>query len=209
MILESAAGIILGLFVIFSVVYLLSQHFKYLADRKTEEKLYGKNNKDKNEEIPKDIAEAVKYLSEKKNRYIHNYFLFLWANKGFGFISIALSILGLVSLSLPSSHTDKWPEYAICLSSVIFVICTLYITPITKVFQYLSAWRLCEKKMAEVRASSEYYASLNEAWNASLKAKAGIDPIQKEILAKRINAIATDISSVVAEAEIILTSEGE
>lgn len=196
-------GVIAVMFFVFSVLYLGLQMQRYKAIKNREIAVFSKSS------IPKDIVEAALLLSDRKYRFIHNYFIFQLTNKVFGLISITYSVLGLISLSMGTMGDYNWLGYVICFISIIFVILALYLTPINKVSQYLSAWRICDKKMCEAMASSAYYASISDAWEEAEYTEEDKDLIQKEITAKRIKDIAIDIASTISEAEMILTTEGE
>lgn len=176
-------AVITLLFIILPLSYYLTQRNRYAKIKEYEEKIV--------KELHNDIQEAAKNLLERKYRYIQNYFIFLLTNKVFGLISITFSILGLIALSSGTTTDYKWLEYIVCFVSIIFVVLALYLTPVSKVFQYISAWRMCDKKMCEIIASRDYYRSLN--------------PNDKT----RINKIAVSISNVITAAEESLTTEGE
>lgn len=166
-------------------------------------------NEIKSSHMPLSIKDAAILLSERKYGFIQNYHIFQITNKAFGLLSITYSIIGLMSLSLkdpPKSCEGNWLEYLICFVSIIFVVLALYLTPSNRAGQYLSAWRKCDKKMCHVLAHICYYSSLSN----SSKHPADTEPLSPEgteRATKRISDIAYGITSVIAEAESLLSAE--
>ena len=203
MFLPTICIIALLLALVLSGIYLFSKLTYYKKQQQQEKKLVSVNC------MPEQISNAVLRLSEKKYGYIKNYIIFQLTNKVFGLVSIVFSLIGLMSLSLNASDKfgmDKWLSYAICFISILFVILALYLSPVSRVFQYISAWKKCEKKMNVVVASTCYYASLQYIYNKAVdskKAKA------IEIATRHIMNTAQEITNTINDAEELLTTDGE
>ena len=99
------------------------------------------------------IKEGGILLAERKLSCVRNYVIFQLANKVFGLASVIFSLMGLMSISVRVTDRfgmNTWSSYLISFSSIVFVVLALYVSPTSRVAQYIAAWKECDKKMAEI-----------------------------------------------------------
>ena len=194
MFLIVAYFISLFLIILISSVYMFFMLGKHKTRSKEEKKMIERD-------ISFQMETCIFTLSERKYDYIRNYLIFQLGNKIFGLASVVFSILGIMTFSEKES---SWIEYLIAFSSVVCVILALYISPPSRVTQYILAWKKCDALMLEVMRDIGKYEELYK------KTKEDSSNEEYEKHAKdKLSELEDRITSEIVQIENSLTTDGE
>ena len=158
--------------------------------------------------IPISIATELKRMLKRQHEYGNNYIYFQITNKVFGISSVVYSILGLIGSQIPI--TDKWemnswlnPCFAFI--SIVCVIIALYLSPTTRVSQYITSWKMIDSGINKAISNIEKYDKLNTRYSILHKAN---NP--KCLLVLRIiHQEANEFAIIIDKAEQNLTTDEE
>lgn len=103
-----------------------------------------KKKNDPGMDIPDNLKIVIEHLFLQKNRYINNYIIFLALNKSFGIASVVYAVMGLLSQTIFDSQINGGNqniESVIAFLSIVCVVIALYLSPTSRVSQYIKAWK--------------------------------------------------------------------
>ena len=123
----------------------------------------------------------------------------------FGVGSVVFSLLSLLSQIIPlESDKHIWLNSTIPFLSIVMVIIALYLSPTSRVIQYIEAW----KKLYDRLIACVARRCLYKTWSTKLQ-----DAIRKNIprdgIQDLIDLEAMEITEVISECERMLTTDGE
>lgn len=172
-----------------------------VQERKPEVNTYISNDSVIN--IPFPISLNIVDVISKQYDYICNYIYFQISNKIFGVASVVFSFICLYINQSGLTDNGDMVKYANLFCSFISIVCViiaLYLSPVSRVSQYINSWKMLDGEINRIYSSLYVY---NELSNLITKEET------KEKAMKEIEAEATKISKLLREAERNLTSDGE
>ena len=153
--------------------------------------------------IPYPIALNISEVIRKQYDYICNYIYFQISNKIFGVASVVFSFICLIIAQFNLTDRGRIVEYVnitCSFFSLVCVIIALYLSPVTRVNQYISSWKLLDSEMVRINSSIILYNDLSEKYKNNSKDAEVLHKIQEE---------ANQIADALILAEAKLTSDGE
>lgn len=190
------------------IVYMNKRHFEVMEKEKLLMGLSSQSNQqeDASKKIPDCIEQIVTKLIQRKKSYISNYITFQIANKIFGVGSVVYALLNFLSQTFlkESNEYSTWLDPTISFFSIIFVIVALYLSPTSRVSQYIEAWKKCDERISLCIAKCCLY----KTWNKIIYTAEETDSIHADTQ-KLIHKEAEDIASVMIECEKLLSTDSE
>ena len=158
--------------------------------------------------IPLSIGTILKRMLKRQNEYGNNYVLFQITNKVFGISSVVYSILGLIASQTQISsifHMNIWLNPCLAFFSIVFVLIALYLSPTTRVGQYISSWKMIDEGINRAISKLEKYDMLNTKYDLYIEK----NPHKFIVIQKIIEKEADSLAKTLSNAEWELTTDGE
>lgn len=154
-------------------------------------------------QIPYPISLSIVNVICKQYDFICNYIYFQICNKIFGIASVVFSFICLYinqSGLTDSGNTVKYINLFCSFISIVCIIIALYLSPVSRVSQYINSWKMLDAEINRIYSSLYLYDQLSKRYSVDATREQAIEDIKKE---------AMRISSVIETAEMSLTSDGE
>lgn len=200
-----------SMIVLVTSLYIIFMNKRHSEIKEKELQLMGIPSNDESEsllsyQIPECIAKIVKTLIQRKKSYISNYITFQISNKIFGVSSVVFALLSFLSQTFlkESNKYSNWLDPTISFFSIIFVIVALYISPTSRVSQYIEAWKKSDERMNICIAKCCLYKSWKEAIETARENNLPCDDTYQ-----LINQEAEEIAQVLTECERVLCTDSE
>jgi len=190
------------------IVFMNKRHFEIMEKEKQLMGFSSQGNQqeDASNEIPDCIGQIVTKLIQRKKSYISNFITFQIANKIFGVGSVVYALLNFLSQTFlkESNEYSAWLDPTISFLSIIFVIVALYLSPTSRVSQYIEAWKKCDERISLCIARCCLY----KTWSKIIHRAKETDSIRVDTQ-KLIHKEAEDIAFVMTECEKLLSTDSE
>ena len=150
-----------------------------------------------NVQIPRPIALNILKTIYRQNNYIRNFIKLQISNKMFGVSSVVFSLISLFIGHAGLTEKGTYIQYIGFFCSFISIVCVLvalYLSPVTRVTQYMKAWKRLDAELSRINAEILYYNELAEKYNNNDTRAKAIDEIRNEA-----NKIANFLIDVEAE----------